>query len=177
MHTEYEVKVLEIDKNSIIQKLERLGAIKVGEWDQKRYVYDIKPADPDKWIRLRTNGETTTLTYKQVVKNSIDGTKEVEIIVNDFAETNIFLESIGYKAKAYQENRRIQYKLDNIEIDIDTWPQIPSYLEIEGENETTVLEMLKKLELDNNKVTALSTQDIYISIYNIDITKIDILKF
>lgn len=177
MYTEYEVKVLEIDKDNIIKKLESLGATKVGEWEQKRYVYDIKPAQTGKWIRLRTNGKTTTLTYKHVAANTIDGTKEVEIVVNDFDETNKLLECIGYKAKAYQENRRIQYKLDNIEIDIDTWPLIPSYLEIEGENETVVLEMLKKLELDKSKVTALSTQDIYLKTYGIDITTMEVIKF
>ena len=48
MNTEYEIRVLEIDK------------------EQKRYVYDIIPKEDGKWIRLRTNGRKTTLTYKKM---------------------------------------------------------------------------------------------------------------
>ena len=41
MHTEYEVRVLEIDVEKFSKKLEEIGAKK--EWDlvQKRYVYDL----------------------------------------------------------------------------------------------------------------------------------------
>ena len=67
MKTEYEIRILEIDKESIIKLLEGLGAIKKGEYNQKRYVYDLKPVQNGKWIRLRTNGNETTLTYKDVV--------------------------------------------------------------------------------------------------------------
>ena len=67
MHTEYEVRVLEVNKEEIIKKLELLNAKKVGDWNQKRYVYDLKPANPGKWIRLRTNGIKTTLTYQKAI--------------------------------------------------------------------------------------------------------------
>ena len=82
MHKEIEERVLEIDIDKMISKLESLGAIKVGEWYQKRYVYDFNPVDPSKWIRLRTNGEKTTLTIKNLKdKNIIGGTEELEIEV------------------------------------------------------------------------------------------------
>lgn len=177
MYTEYELRVLEIDQEKIIEKLEILGATKIGEWNQKRYVYNTNPVNEGKWIRLRTNGEVTTLTYKNVVENTIDGTKEIEVVVDDFDTTNQFLECIGFKAKAYQENKRIQYKLDDVEIDIDTWPMIPTYLELEGQSEEVVMEMLKKLDLNESKVTTLSPQDLYIDIYGIDITKMKVIKF
>ena len=84
MKTEYEIRVLEINKEEIIKKLEELGAKENGSFEQKRYVYDLKPAENGKWIRLRTNGEVTTLTYKDIVSDTIDGTKEIEIEVEDF---------------------------------------------------------------------------------------------
>lgn len=43
MKTEYEVRVLEINKEKLIKKLEELHAKKVGEFNQKRYVYDTIP--------------------------------------------------------------------------------------------------------------------------------------
>lgn len=75
--TEYELRVLEIEPKSIISLLEELGANKIGNFEQKRYVYNLNPAQDGKWIRLRTNGRKTTLTYKDIVSNTIDGTKEI----------------------------------------------------------------------------------------------------
>ena len=177
MKTEYELRVLEINKEKIIKKLESLGAIKIGDFNQKRYVYDIKPAEKGKWIRLRTNGKLTTLTYKDIVSNTIDGTKEVEFEVESITKANEFLERIGFKSRNYQENNRTQYTLNGVEIDIDSWPMIPTYLEVEGSSKEEVLNMLDLLEVDKSKITALNCEDIYKSIYNIDVLKIKELKF
>ncbi len=177
MKTEYEIRVLEIDINKIINLSELLGAKKVGEYFQKRYVYDLNPVQNGKWIRLRTNGIKTTLTYKDIVSNTIDGTKEVEIEVDNFENTNELLNKIGYFSRSYQENKRIQYILEDVEIDIDSWPMIPTYMEIEGKNEEAVNNMLEKLNVDKEKITTLNCDDIYKNFYNIDISKIKNLKF
>jgi len=176
MKTEYEIRVLEINKEEIIKRLENLGAIKKGEFEQKRYVYDLKPIENGKWIRLRTNGNATTLTYKDIVSNTIDGTKEIEINVDDFDKTNEFLEKIGFASRNYQENIRIQYILNNVEIDIDSWPMIPTYMEIEGNTEKEVIEMQNLLQIDTSKLTTLNCNDIYRQIYGIDISTIKELK-
>ena len=177
MKTEYEIRVLEINKEEIINKLEKLGAVKKGEFKQKRYVYDLVPKQEGKWIRLRTNGRITTLTYKNIISNTIDGTKEIELEVEDFEKANEFLEKIGFKNRSYQENKRIQYVLDDVEIDIDSWPMIPTYLEIEGKTERDIMSIKNKLDIDENKVTTLNCNDIYKQIYKIDISKIKELKF
>ena len=177
MKTEYEIRILEINKEETIKKIEGLGAIKKGEFEQKRYVYDLRPAEKDKWIRLRTNGIITTLTYKDIISNTIDGTKEIELEVEDFNKANEFLEKIGFKNRSYQENKRIQYILNGVEIDIDSWPMIPTYMEIEGNSEKDIVDMKKILNIDERKVTTLNCSDIYKEIYNIDISKIKELKF
>lgn len=177
MKTEYEIRVLEINKEEIIKKLEKLGAIKKGNFKQRRYVYDLKPAEEGKWIRLRTNGTKTTLAYKNIVNNTINGTKEIEIEVEDFDKANEFLESIGFENRSYQENERIQYILNGVEIDIDSWPMIPTYMEIEGKSEEDVAEMEDILQIDRDKLTALNCNDIYKEIYGIDISTIKQLQF
>ena len=177
MGIEYEVRVLDINIEETTKKLEILGAKKVGEWEQKRYVYDTNPVNPNAWYRLRTNGSETTLTYKNVQANTVDGTKELEIVVSDFDKTNELLELMGYINRGYQENKRIRYMLNGIEIDIDSWPMIPAYMEIEGKSVDEVNEMLVLLDVDMDKVTALNCQDIYKDVYNIDINKIKTLKF
>lgn len=161
MKTEYEVRVLEINRDKMIETLESLGAQKIGDWRQKRYVYDIIPKDDNSWIRLRTNGIKTTLTFKTVKEKTIDGTKEAEVEVSDFEETNLILEQMGHHNRGFQENKRIQYILDDVEIDIDTWPNIPTYLEIEGKDKESVNKIIEKLEIDKNKISTLDVQSLY----------------
>ncbi len=134
MNTEFEVKILAIDIDEIIVKLAELGAEKIGEKQQRRFVYDLMPKKENLWIRLRTDGQKTTMTLKEIQNDKIDGTKEIEILVDDFDKTKIFLEKLGYEHKSYQENRRTSYILDGVEIEIDLWPLIPPYVEIEGKS-------------------------------------------
>ena len=177
MHIEIEERVLAINPEEIIKKLEDLNANKVGEWNQKRYVYDFNPIRENEWIRLRTIGEKTTITYKNIEKNSVDGTKELEVEVSDFDETNQLLNVLGYNPKGYQENKRIRYILNNVEVDIDFWPLIPPYLEIEATSVDDIRKVEELLEIDKNKITTLNCQDIYKDIYGINIKEIKELKF
>ena len=177
MNTEYEVRVLEINKDEIINKLNVLNATLVEDSFQRRYVYDFNPVNPNKWIRLRTNGTTTTLTIKDVTEKTIDGTKELEIVVDDFDKTNEILNELGYTPKGLQENKRIKYNLNGVEIDIDTWPKIPTYLEIEGKDETEVYNTLDILGISKDRITTLDVQTIYKDVYNIDIIENPNLSF
>ena len=177
MKTEYELRVLEIDKEEIAKKILELGGRLEGEFEQKRYVYDFIPKIHDKWIRLRTNGKKATLTIKEITKDTIDGTRELEIEVSNFEDTNRILNELGYKSKAYQENRRTRYSLNSVEVDIDEWPLIPAFLEIEGSNEQEINEILALLEIDKSKVTAKDVLSIYEEDYEIDLHSIEELKF
>ena len=157
---EYEVRVLEINKDEIQGKLKELNAILIEDVFQKRYVYDFKPVVPSKWIRLRTNGSQTTLTIKNVESSNIDGTREVEIEVSDFNATNERLGELGYSPRGIQENKRIKYDLNGVEVDIDTWPMIPTYMELEGPSVEKVKEVEELLEVDKNKITTLFCDEI-----------------
>lgn len=176
MNIEYEVRLLEIEKEKTIQKLESLGAELKWEALQKRYTYDFSPVIKEKWIRLRTNGNTSTLTIKNIVSSKIDGTQELEIEVDDFEKTNLILKELGYVPKAYQENKRCQYVLDGVEIDIDSWPLIPTYMEVEGKSEDEVYKILERLEVDYKNVTSHSVDEIY-KYYGIDLDTIKELRF
>ena len=161
MNTEYEVRVLEIDHDEMVKKLEALGAELQFSALQQRYVYDFNPVVDSKWIRLRTNGSKTTLTIKDLNAKTIDGTKELEIEVDDFDKTNQILEELGYKNRGFQQNKRTQYILNGVEIDLDRWPLIPEYLEIEGENEQAIYDCLSLLGISKDKITTLDVSSIY----------------
>lgn len=161
MHIEYEVRILNVNKEEIKKKLEKLNAEFKWERIQKRYTYDFNPVLSHKWIRLRTDGEQTTLAIKNVNTKEIDGTEELEISVSDFENTNLILKELGYLPKAFQENKRCRYYLHNVEIDIDSWPMIPDYIEIEGQNEEEVYEIVKLLGYTKEDVTAKDVASIY----------------
>ncbi len=177
MHIEFEARVLEINKDELEKRLKELGAQKIADFDYKRRVYDFNPKTNNKWIRLRTDGTTTTLTIKEVVTKSIDGTKETEIKVSDFEETNKILNELGYTAHTYQENKRTRYLLNGVEIDIDTWPFIPTYVEIEGKDSTEIENTIDLLKLDKTKLTTLDVQSVFKEFYKIDVKNMPILKF
>jgi len=175
--TEYEVRVLNIDKEKIIAKLEKLNAKKIDNYNYRRYVYNLHPEVYEKWIRLRTDGKETTLTIKEIQDYTISGTKETEIMVSDFDTANEILNQLGYMPKSYQENIRSRYILDEVEIDIDTWPLIPTYLEVEAENEEKIYKILDKLEIKKDDITTLDVEGIFREIYGINISVIPVLKF
>ena len=177
MKIEYEVRFLNIDKEKIISKLQELKAEDDGEKLQIRKTYDLIQPQPNSWIRLRTNGEKTTLTIKEIKNAKVDGTKELEVVVSDFFETDAILNKIGLKARNYQENKRHQFRLNGVEIDVDSWPLIPTYLEIEGDDETSIINTCKLLDLDYKSSTSMDVTDIYKKVYNIDLLSIKELKF
>ena len=73
--------------------------------------------------------------------------------------------------------KRIKYLLDDVNIDIDSWPLIPTYAEIEGKSEEEVKKIIAKLEIDSSKITTMDVTSIYMEIYGIDILKIKNLEF
>lgn len=177
MQAEYEVKILDIDVEKIKKKLDEIGAKKYLEREMRRYVYDIDPQDQSKWIRLRDNGEKTTLTIKKIENDGIDGTKEIEVIVNDFEETNLLLNELGFFHKAYQENRRISYKFGRVDIDIDFWPKIPPYVEVESESQEKIERVVEMLGFELTQTTSMSVTKVYAERYGINIHDYKELKF
>ena len=148
MKIEYEARLLDVNVKDFIQKLNKLGAKFIGDNIQIRNCYDFNPVKENSWIRLRTNGEETTLTIKEICGQKIDGTKESEIIVSDFKTTDEILNKLGFKARSIQENRRIKYKLNNVEIDIDLWPLIPAFVEFEANSKEEIEKACEILKIN-----------------------------
>jgi adenylate cyclase class 2 len=173
---EFETKILNINIDEIKQKLKNLGAKYIWIKNFRRYTYDFNPIDKNKWIRLRTDWYKTTLTIKEIVSNSIDWTFEHEIIVSDFDKTNEILEKLGYKYKQYQENKRESFNFNWVEIEIDSWPLIPTYLEIEWKSKKEVENTVKLLWFELTNTTSENTADIYYK-YWVDFKSIKYLTF
>ena len=161
MKNEIEARYLECNVEETIARLIANNAEFIGDWIQIRNCYDFTPKKENSWIRLRRNGAETTLTIKEIQDKSITGTKESEIAVSDFDTANEILNKLGYFARSIQENRRIRYMLDGVEIDIDFWPQIPTYIEFEGESQEDIERVCNKLGIDFNNLVTLDVSSIY----------------
>ncbi|MFD6103738.1 class IV adenylate cyclase [Nocardia salmonicida] len=176
MPIEHEAKILDIDPATIDRHILDKGGQKLGERFMRRYVYDITPGVDGKWIRLRDNGSRTTLAVKEIASDAIDGTHEVEVSVDDFAATNALLEMMGFSAKSYQETKRTSYTLDGAELELDTWPGIPPYLEIEAATKADVIRVAELLGYTEADLTGENTIKIYAR-HGIDLNTIRELRF
>ncbi|HEY2004654.1 MAG TPA: CYTH domain-containing protein [Candidatus Saccharimonadia bacterium] len=168
---EIEVKFLDIDVPKIEAKLREIGATKMFDRVYRRKVYDY----PDMrlnalhaWVRVRDEGDKVTFGFKQRTGvTSSDGSSndggmdEVEVVVSDFDKTALLLEKIGLKRKFYEENRRIRWAKGDLEFDIDHWPLLNPYLEIEAKSWDQIDAALKLLELNPADKKVFSTHQIY----------------
>jgi adenylate cyclase, class 2 len=173
---EHEAKILDIDPDTAERLILDKGGRKLGERFMRRYVYDITPGDQSKWIRLRDTGDEITLTVKQITSDAIDGTHEIEVGVDDFATTNALLGVMGFTAKSYQETKRTSFVLGGAQVEIDTWPQIPPYLEIEAGSKDEVVRVAGLLGYTEANLTGENTVKIYAR-YGIDLNSVPALRF
>ena len=177
----------DIEKLSEIFNLNTDEIIKILNSSEMIDLVNNYKATPKKWIRLRKTIEKTqnkkiesvTLTVKHILKaneTNIQQMQETEIKVDSFEETNELLEKIGFFHRSYQEKKREKYILNEHEIDIDTWPGIPTYFEVEGKDKKDLEEILNILGYSFDDAISCTVDEIYRKI-GIDINNMSELKF
>ena len=135
--------------------------------------------NPNKWVRLRQSNNKSVLTSKHILEKNVSKFQnvfETELEVSSLEETNLFLESIGLAKRSYQEKIRYSYVYKSAELEIDIWPLIKPYLEVECDDELIINEILKKLELCDKEIVSLNTEQLYKKI-GIDVHSMSELKF
>ena len=147
MKNEIEAKFVNINIDDIRSRLTELGAILIQPMrDMQRVTIDTPELKKkDAFVRIRNEGDKTTITYKQFNSLSIDGVKEVEITVDDFDTAVTLFKEAGLAYGSLQESRRETWRLDEVEIVIDEWPWLNPYIEIEAPSEDLVISTSEKL--------------------------------
>jgi len=148
MEIEYEATFSNIDKEEMREKLKDIGASLIyPEFLQIRTAFFLPKANEvdGGWVRLRQEQDKITLSLKVFDGDQIEDQKEIALEVEDFHTAKQFLEGIGCKQKAYQENKRELWKIGDIEITIDEWPFLEPFIEIEGKSEKEIKGVAEKL--------------------------------
>jgi len=149
MH-EIELKILNIDPKAIAAKLKKIGAKKLSDHLVVEKLYDFPNGRLEKSrqvCRLRTRGKKLVeFTYKRFIAAdaNISEREEIETTVGDFENAEKILLALGMKVIKYREKKRISFYLGKVHFEIDKFPTIPAYLEIEG-SRGDIIKMVKAL--------------------------------
>ena len=161
---EYEAKFLDINHDELVNKLRSLGAklIQPNTFYRRSMfgLCDVKRG----YVRVRDEGDKTTLTAK-IYKNP-DYPEEFELQIKDgFEKGKAFLGALNLTEKAYHETMREKWHLQLsktrdsknskdsknsntiCEIAFDCIPGIPMYMEVECKTEKNLNKAIKLLDL------------------------------
>ena len=117
-----------------------------------------------KWIRLRKTNNKTILTVKHILRDNdtkIQQMMEKEIEVPSIEDADNLLETLGFSHKSYQEKIRKTYILKGYEIDIDTWPMLNTFIEVEGKNEKDIEKIINILGYELKDTISCTVDEIY----------------
>lgn len=157
MAQEIETKILDINAEEVKRNLLALGAQKIQEtrlfvdWFQAKGEGE---GSANWFLRIRSNSEGKhEVTWKgdpQTV-GIAKVRREINFLVEEPEKVADLFEGIGLEKYGHQEKDRTSFSFKDWHFDIDTYPGMPPYLEIEGKSEEHLKEGVKLLGLENNR--------------------------
>ncbi|MBI4855327.1 MAG: class IV adenylate cyclase [Acetobacterium woodii] len=139
---EVEIRAIVNNKDDIMENLKKNGFVNTKIITQHDIILD-KPDgslfNSGKKIRIRTEGDSATLTYKGNLNTFKDISKRTELnisINSDDVESYItFLTELGFPVCFQIRKERIVWSDGKVEVIFDEWPIIGCMMEIEGPEE------------------------------------------
>jgi len=161
---EIELKILNIDVAAITKKLIHMGATQYPEQRiiAKHFDFpDLRLKKKGEVFRIRTVGDTVEVCYKHSHEDDADfcAGQEEQTEVTDFDAMVTIIEQLGMFCRIYHEKKRTSFKKDNLKFEIDTYPDIPAYLEIEGERDA-IKAAIKELGYAMKDTTSLRARQV-----------------
>ncbi len=167
---EIEATFINIDKQDLRNRIRAAGGeLLLEETKMRRVVFDT---GEHSFARVRDEGNKVTMSYKYHDSLELGGAKEICLTVDNYDEAVKFVKALGIKPKAEQETLREEWLLDGVEIDIDTWPWIPTFVEIEGPTNEKVVKICELLGFTMKDAIYGSVDEVYKKYF--DVTSNDI---
>lgn len=117
------------------------------------------------YLRLRKEGNKFELIFKRKVKGEGGVKSEIEISVpiqeSEWQDTANFLQDLGLKRIVLQEKKRTSYRYSPYRYDIDTWPGVPTYLEVEAPTPEGVIEAIALLGFAQSEAVSMSAAEVF----------------
>ena len=164
---EYEIRMYTINEYKIKKLIKKHG----GKLTNKKrimpiitYVHPKKKMDS--YIRIRDEGKQITMTIKTKLGTKYPVEREVEI--NSIDEGHAILTFLGCKERYRVEKIRETYIMKGAkEIVFDSYPGIPTYLEIDCHSEADLEKVAKKLGFTMDDHEDKTIRHIYHELYGI----------
>lgn len=171
---EIETKVLNINQPELEQALVSLGATQT---QKTRLIVDwfrptgIKEGEDPWFLRIRSYSDgKNEVTWK--AKSDVLGVarkhKEINFTIPEPEKLSDLFEELGLERYAHQEKDRTSYSLKDWTFDIDQYPKMPAYLEIEGNSEEHVKEAISLLRLTDKPTWAQGERILIQETYKLD---------
>jgi len=161
---EIEVKILEIDVGKTEKKLEEMGAEKIFDGELINVYFDFPDGRLEKEgkiLRLRKIGEKFILTYKKFInRDEAKVMEENEFEIQDFELMKEIFKEIGLFPIYELKKNRTTYELNRTHFEIDKYPNIPAFLEVEGPDPDTIYELISKLGFLREEVNFYSIKEV-----------------
>jgi adenylate cyclase, class 2 len=174
MNKEVEVKILDINRETTIGKLAEIGADLIGEY---RLIVDwYRPigeqlGEENWYLRIRkySNGKSE-VTWKGLSKKaeSSRSHKELNFEIESPELLGELFKVIGLEHYAHQEKDRMSWSLLDWKFDLDKYPGMPAYLEIEGKSNEHIGKAIKMLELEKQNTSTEGERVLIMNMYKLN---------
>jgi len=162
---EVEIKIRNVDKRDIIEKIEGLKAKKIFSGRVIDHRFDTPQrtlSKQGKALRIRQKGRYFYLNVKgkkKSIENMIDR-EELGVKITNLKAMKKMLAELGY-VKIFELNKfRTEYRFLDIVFDIDEYIGMPPILEIESDSHKKVNEYMKKLNIEKKNVGRIYIREI-----------------
>jgi adenylate cyclase class 2 len=160
-----EIKVLEANVDDLIKRLTVMGAVIEFDGELTNVYFDNDAhqyTDGKDTLRLRKARNVTTLAYKKHISSEEAKVKDVwEVEVGDLEQMGEILENLGFHVLHESMKRRTGFNLGEVYFNIDSYPNIPSYLEVMAPDVETINANLQKLGIDPAKAVPWSIKEVF----------------
>lgn len=184
---EVEGKILEVNKDLLVDKIVKLGAKKIAE---TLVISEFFESDRIKnqsdtitswsntiisWLknnnllnscnlklRLRSIDNKIELTYKwESESKDLQDRIELSLILDSFENTKSVLEELWFRMIIRNEKQRVSYELGDIRYDFDKYNDIPWIVEVESNSKEKVIQWAVILGYWENDLKNLSISQLY----------------
>ena len=151
---EVELKFLDVNKQSICSRVEKLGATKVYSLPLRSVAFDaegysVRAANDKQLLRVRQIGEQVHVDHKGPNRgHDVKDREETFMRTDDFEQAITFFKALGFTPGPQTTKHRTHYELGDVYFEIDEHEGLPPYLEIEAPTKQRLEEVCEQLGLD-----------------------------